>query len=401
METLNLNKGGLLSADVALSKPLEPPLVKVNPTVAWLLSLLIPGTGQLYLKKNTRGLVLFLFTAAAAWITFQTWGNVGANLLTGFALRLLVVFYIFAPLDAFYTGREINQGSDPWMHPNARVAALLNLTTRGFGYFYCGERTKGIIVWIAVGVMDFVVLGHQDWGMVHVGMELLLIVLAVDAYRIAKRQVSEVLTVPSETYPIHPEVSGMSAALPLSIAAFFVFNYFLLATLGIISLSFRHIDQSQSTVVATNMGGHTYQNPVYRVNIGVPPNWQPQDLQERRPGSAVLFAASTEDGACNIQVTIEPLMPWVSLEAFGATIERELAKDPRYSLEGERPAILGARAAREIRTVAKFPNALVQQHYVVTRRGIAAFALIETMNANQLGECEADLEQIEQQFDLR
>jgi hypothetical protein len=65
-----------------------------------------------------------------------------------FALFYAVPIYIFAFFDALFTTREANEGRDCPSNGNPRIAATLNLLTNGLGYFYLGERTLGLVVFL-------------------------------------------------------------------------------------------------------------------------------------------------------------------------------------------------------------------------------------------------------------
>jgi TM2 domain-containing membrane protein YozV len=121
--------------------------------LAFLLSLLLPGAGQFYCGKMGRG-----------WITLGFWllGLIGSFArsegLKGTGILLITVLWIFSFLDAYFTAIEINRGQDAQVDvQNPRVAVTLNLLTAGFGYFYLGERSKGIVIFVATQVVRFAV----------------------------------------------------------------------------------------------------------------------------------------------------------------------------------------------------------------------------------------------------
>ena len=88
--------------------------------------------------------------------------------IVGEALVVMLVLWIFSFLDAYFTAIEINRGQDDLVdEQNPRVAVTLNLLTAGFGYFYLGERTKGLTLFVVMQVARLVVpstgvLGHLD-----------------------------------------------------------------------------------------------------------------------------------------------------------------------------------------------------------------------------------------------
>src|ERR1700720_4746161 len=151
-----LNLGG--STYVPASKPTfaaQP--VPRNAALAFFLSLLLPGLGQFYCRKNSRAawtMGLFLISLSVTiWLTPTLASDPATALIWGVLLRFAVFLYVFAFLDAYFTAREMTAGTDPFIAENPRVAAILNLLTRGFGYFYLGQRTLGFAVFF--GLMFF------------------------------------------------------------------------------------------------------------------------------------------------------------------------------------------------------------------------------------------------------
>jgi TM2 domain-containing membrane protein YozV len=161
------------------------------------LSLLVPGLGQLYCGKIARGAVTLGFWLLGLVLCFAQ----ASTALFAYALVTVLVLCIFSFLDAYFTAIEINQGQDELVDvQNPRVAVTLNLLTAGFGYFYLGERTKGVTIFVAMQVARFIFPTTGFWG-VSVSLALLVVQLlvAADAYRIARRQMKEALG---------PEASG-------------------------------------------------------------------------------------------------------------------------------------------------------------------------------------------------
>ena len=148
----------------------------------------------MYFGKVARGgvtLAFFALSVVLAVVGFSVPDSMNQEIL-GVAMLAILVLYIFSFLDAYYVAREINAGTDPLVDANnPRVAATLNLLTNGFGYWYLGERTKGWIAFVVLGlVMRGVALaiGNSSWSLL-----LLLIpcAMSLDAYRIARKQLAE------------------------------------------------------------------------------------------------------------------------------------------------------------------------------------------------------------------
>lgn len=159
-----------------------------RPGLAWLLSLIIPGAGQLYCGMRTRAawcFAPFLITVIAGMF-----GPPRSPTWSAYLAVILVVVFLFAPLDAFYTAREMNSGKEWPPYGNPRVAATLNLTTRGFGYWYLGERTKGWFWFIASFFLQSFTQELATATKTRLALfvpNLVLIFIAWDAYRIGKR----------------------------------------------------------------------------------------------------------------------------------------------------------------------------------------------------------------------
>jgi TM2 domain-containing membrane protein YozV len=111
------------------------PPTKRSAGTAWLLSLLAPGAGQLYCGATTRGLATLLaFAGSVAILIFAT----GDLKVVG--LRMAVMLYAFAGLDAYATAAELKMGIEADAPDNPRVAGVLNMMTNGLGYVYLGWK---------------------------------------------------------------------------------------------------------------------------------------------------------------------------------------------------------------------------------------------------------------------
>jgi hypothetical protein len=121
----------------------EPPRHK-SPPIALVLSLLLPGAGHLYCGKRSTGVWTMVFFVIA--VAVAVFGQ--PNVVKALGLIYAIPIYIFAGLDARFTAREANEGRDYLPNGNPRIAATLNLLTSGLGYFYLGERTLGLVVFV-------------------------------------------------------------------------------------------------------------------------------------------------------------------------------------------------------------------------------------------------------------
>jgi hypothetical protein len=110
---------------------------------------------------------------------------------------------------------------------NPRVAAILNLLTRGFGYWYLGERTKGLAVFVGLAVIPYAIRLSVPPSLqtpLSILVELLVAVFAVDAYRIARQRRAKILarirpaaapSVPSAGLPAPVADEALTGFLPV------------------------------------------------------------------------------------------------------------------------------------------------------------------------------------------
>lgn len=357
-----------------------------SPGAAFLLSLLLPGAGHLYCGKARNGLVtLAAFIGAVCLVLTLP----ASNMFWGVGLRAAIVLYMFAFCDAFYVAREINSGLDPYMiGTNPRIAAVLNLLTNGFGYFYVGERKKGIIVFFVLRILSSA-FGAQASEVRSGGLavvEIAFVFLAVDAYRIARKQLRE--SFPSESLDdfATPSSGGLSAAVPIALGCFFVLNYALLVIIGLAMPDYSKIDQSRAKVEKT-ASGTVYSNATYGVSMPVPAGWE----FGGEPKGFIVNASKFE-GGCSMAVIPEPRLPFGSLSshahAFLADVQKQ---NPAYQLQSERPSQLGAYPAYEFLVAAKYGEVEIEQRYVFAHRGLTRYTFIATAATGLLDQCSSDM----------
>ncbi|HEX4036824.1 MAG TPA: hypothetical protein VHX37_02095 [Acidobacteriaceae bacterium] len=181
----------ILSDPAPLSQyqPEKPPQPK-NAALAFVLSLVVPGSGQIYSGRETAGAVTLAFFAAGAAASFTLRAHPQNN-IGDTGLGVAISLYIFAFLDAYFSTLEYNAGMASFMiGGNPRIAAILNFLTNGFGYFYLGERAKGLAMFVGLGLILRTGLIHFFPGSYLLTIIWLLVqsALAFDAYRLARRQ---------------------------------------------------------------------------------------------------------------------------------------------------------------------------------------------------------------------
>ena len=197
--------------------------------LAFALSLIVPGAGQLYCGKVPRGLATLGFWLGGLIVCIAR----PSALWLGEALTLMLVLWIFSFLDAYYTAGEINRRQDEIVDvQNPRVAVTLNLLTAGFGYFYLGERTKGITLFVAMQVARFVLPSVGFLGLsVSISLLVVQLLVAEDAHRIARRQVKEALG--PDAPPIAATPSRLPSQVPVAVACVIVVGFVALILLGL------------------------------------------------------------------------------------------------------------------------------------------------------------------------
>ena len=97
------------------SEAVEPPIPR-SPGLAFALSALVPGAGQMYCGKWKMGLwTLAFFAVSIAGVVFfllRSDGDGGESAgLADICFRVAVGLYLFAFLDAFLTARELSSGA--------------------------------------------------------------------------------------------------------------------------------------------------------------------------------------------------------------------------------------------------------------------------------------------------
>lgn len=174
--------------------PFAVPSTRRSAGRAWLFSMLAPGAGQLYVGARKRGFWMLVFFAIAVALMVIAQGDV-----VWLGVRLAVMIYAFAGLDAYLTAREHNRGIDVDTSDNPRVAALLNLTTSGFGYIYLGQVRAGYAIAM---ILVLNVIYRATGEVLPLLAELIMLSLALHAYRIAVRN-REAVYPPSQRPRVH------------------------------------------------------------------------------------------------------------------------------------------------------------------------------------------------------
>jgi len=175
-----------------LNIELTKPDKRRSPLLAVVLSMVFPGLGHLYVGLRRNAAWIIGMEVLCVLFLFSSQGTLHAN-----SVLAVPILYFFAMADAYFGAREWNAGATPLLvGANPRVAAVLNLLTKGFGYFYLGDRTKGIVCFILICcVQTALVMKPTVWTSI-LGITA-QVVIALDGYRVARQRL----------YAAHPELA--------------------------------------------------------------------------------------------------------------------------------------------------------------------------------------------------
>ena len=210
---------------------------------AWLLSMILPGLGHLYCGLKLRGGLVMGFSVVGMAVFWKSAAAMAAGdrsqeWLFGLAILYLPVLYVFGFLDAYFSAREINRGIDPTLVDSPRVACTLNILTSGFGYFYLGERVKGVAVFGTMSVVQFAfpaLLGGSPAvaSATSIAGLVVVVALAADAYRIGRRSFNAQvagLDLVADANPSH-----LPAAVPLAVGGAIAALFALILLAGMVA----------------------------------------------------------------------------------------------------------------------------------------------------------------------
>lgn len=208
-----------------------PPPVHKSPGIAFLLSFLIPGVGQFYCGKTTRGGFTLGFWILGAVLSVAARGG-----MQGIGISLIFALWVFGFVDAYFTAAELNAGVD-LQSQNPRVAVALNLLTNGFGYFYLGERTKGFALVIGMRIVATIVTASMP-AVAPILLTAAGVAFGVDAYRIAKKQLAVSVDVEAQARcQAAVKASRLPAFVPVAAATLVASGFLALVIFGSIMLA--------------------------------------------------------------------------------------------------------------------------------------------------------------------
>jgi hypothetical protein len=350
--------------------PLElvPPATKKSPAAAFLLSLLFPGAGHLYigLNRNAAWLAGFAFLQFVALICGAIFR---APVLAGVAILGLPVTYIFAFLDAFYSAREWNAGISPFMiGASPRTAALLNLLGSGIGYFYLGERRKGIVIFVAFRLFPYLFPASMHRSMLII-LGVLQLAFAFDGWRVGRKLPRQQQPTINRQLIASRNSEGMPALIPIGTACLVATGLVALVVLGATMQAMATTDKTHARFrqIANRQ---EYSNSAYGLTFSTPADWT------LKPTTDVAMLATAEGGdyPCSVQlkryfrIQPQPLIEW----------ELEYLPDPLEGSKSERGWVAFKGLPAFQLTARTGEGDPVEMHYVAFKKGASTFLWIET-----------------------
>jgi len=399
---LGLNLGA--STYVPALKPtFAPQPVPRNPALAFALSLPLPGLGQFYCRKNSRGAwtlgFLLISLSVTIWLTPMLSGEHASliALVWGVLLRVALFLYAFAFLDAYFTAREMTAGTDSFIAESPRVAAILNLLTRGFGYFYLGQRAAGFAVFLGLGIFQRAILNSVTQGNEAAGplaVEVLLAALGVHAYSIARKREKEILAT-LEPAPQFAAIGGLPPIVPVGLAALLAAAYLGLCCIGMFMPDYSTINQTPARI-SPGTQETVYSNSAYGIEFKAPAAWSLVDQDTK-----FLVGARRNDNVCAADLRLvawSPILPADSyVRAVSAQLERPESKGSR--LVQNAPTTLGGVSARDIVLTIEQKGSQITEHQITAQKGMTLYLTMDSLTQST-GDCQSDFQFIQQHLAL-
>ena len=353
----------------------------------------------MYCDKRARGGVTLAFFAVSAVLTVVGFKGTDAldEEILGIGLFALLVRYIFSLLDAYYVACETNDGIDALVDANnPRVATTLKLLTNGFGYWYLGDRTKGWIAFIVLGLFMRAVsraVGNSAWSLLLLSIPC---VMALDAYRIARRQLAEV----REVTPVAARIglsmrrTRLPTFVPVGLAVLFALLLAGVMVVGSAVPKFDQIDQSRA-VLDQNSDPRRYENPTYGMRLLIPSTWDIEPLDKES------LVTVRKNEVCQVTLLAYGASPFHRLITARQTLTREvLQRNPNFRKLGDRSTNLGNLNGLEAEFVAEVDGNEVTQRYLIARRHLIGYSLITSMASMFQQECEPDVRWIRENISI-
>ena len=377
-----------LSEYPALS-PLEPehPAIPKSAARAFLISLVLPGMGQVYAKRETAGWATCVVFFLSLLVGIGAAQN-GKMTLAGSAIIVAISLYLFGFLDAYFSALEYNQGISTYLIGcNPHIAAILNFFTNGIGYFYLGDRGKGIAMFLVLGVLSRLLqqaLGTHLW--FHSLWILLQTAFAIDAYRIARKRLLASFPQLAQHSWKSTSTGQLTPAIPISLAIVLLMPVLFLTGLGWVAMANKTVDLANLDA-QTTPSGTEFTNKELGLRLLLPDGWQVNSKSKKHA-----FYAKSTDSDCGIILMRE--LNLSSAAGFQSKMERELARKPGFSVYGHTTGTLGVFPAALMRVGL---GTSVTEEIASTKVGFAIYTLVG-IHTDQDAACPAQLDLIRNSF---
>jgi hypothetical protein len=367
---------GLTTHEPLPALELTRPSRQVRPALALLLSLLCPGLGHLYVGLFSR----------AAWIFFSELLCLCLLAAQGPLQRAAVfsipAIYCFAMIDAYFGAREWNAGATSLLEgTNPRIVAILNLLTKGFGYFYLGDRTKGLLCFFIISIVQGLLQNRPNVWSVILGISL-QVAIAIDGYRFARQSL----------HRAHPDLgqnttiddNGNSVGLidranpgglkpAIATVLFVLIGLSLCLAYVALRAINGHAVKSRGTL-EQGPSGLTYRDTQERYSVVLPDGWSPLNPDT----SQALFAGDSGSLLIHEQYAFYPVSTLLDATEKEVRVQNpDLERAPCTATIGQRRA-----ACMEIEYATK-KMTHINQRFIAIRRGMKIFVLIESWPAGE------------------
>jgi hypothetical protein len=313
-------------------------------------------------------------------------------------LRIAVFLYGFAFLDAYFTAREMTAGTDPFIAESPRIAAVLNLLTRGFGYFYLGQRALGFAVFIGLGIFQQVIVHSLSAGNEAAGpllLELILGALGVHAYEIARKREKEILAT-IEPPPQLAATTSLPAAVPVGLAILLAAAYVGLCCIGLFMPNYSAIDQTPARISSGDQST-VYTNPAYGIEFKAPAAWSLTDQDTKYP-----VGARRNDNVCAADLRLVAWSPVLPADSYARAVSAQLQRPENKAnrLVQNIPTTLSGLPARDIVLTIEQNGNHVTEHQIAARKGMTLYILTTDSLTETVADCQSDFQFIQQHLAL-
>jgi TM2 domain-containing membrane protein YozV len=338
-----------------------------SPELALLLSLLFPGLGHIYVGKTRSGFTIIAFESLALLGVFYASGDLHGNFILA-----APILYCFAMADAYFAARERNAGVDDLLvGTNPRIVAVLNLLTKGFGYFYLGDRLKGAACFVVCSAIQAAILIHLTVWTSILAISL-QVVIALDGYRVARQRLLAAYpelapaTDPAQDIVGRANPGGLPPTAATSI--FLVVGTLFLIGYSVLRVLTGHFI-TQGGSLERGPSGLAYNNPTERVAITAPETWNSNST----PQSLIML----EGDGVNC-ILLDQYSMYAAQSSLDADRKAVFGKHPDANF-AENRVFLSNHMAKVLDS--DFTNDAGKhlfQRFIYIRRGLKLFMVVET-----------------------